>query len=95
MDKFEPNDRHFESPGTRKIYTGLGGKVNASSTKIPWTKLLDQVRNEVNSTPHSITKHPPAYVLFGLLPYQSPIDQNNYYEPVDEARELALQRKID
>ncbi|GFU80623.1 transposon Ty3-G Gag-Pol polyprotein [Trichonephila clavipes] len=29
------------------------------------------------------------------LPYQSPIDQNNYYEAVDEARELALQRTID
>ncbi|GFU10462.1 transposon Tf2-8 polyprotein [Trichonephila clavipes] len=69
--------------------------LNASSTKIPWTKLLDQVCNEYNSTPHSITKYPPAYLLFGLLPYQSPIDQNNYYEPVDEARELALQRTID
>ncbi|GFX88677.1 putative transposable element [Trichonephila clavipes] len=59
------------------------------------TKLLDQVCNEYNSTPHSINKYPPAYLLFGLLPYQSPIDQNNYYEPVDEAREFALQRTID
>ncbi|GFU28618.1 integrase catalytic domain-containing protein [Trichonephila clavipes] len=33
-------------------------------------------------------------LLFVLLPYQSPIDQNNYYEPVHEARELALQRTI-
>ncbi|GFW56719.1 transposon Tf2-6 polyprotein [Trichonephila clavipes] len=70
-------------------------KANTSSTKIPWTKLLDQVCNEYNSTPHSITKYPPAYLLFGLLPYQSPIDQNNYYEPVDEARELALKKTID
>ncbi|GFU48285.1 transposable element Tcb2 transposase [Trichonephila clavipes] len=77
------------------LVTRLKCKVNASSTKIPWTKLLDQVCNEYNSTPHSITKYPPAYLLFGLLPYQSPIDQNNYYEPVDEARELALQRTID
>ncbi|GFX07722.1 hypothetical protein TNCV_4159911 [Trichonephila clavipes] len=45
---------------------------------------------------HTLTKYPPAYLLLGLLPYQSPIiDQNNYYEPVDEARELALQRTID
>ncbi|GFT57403.1 retrovirus-related Pol polyprotein from transposon 17.6 [Trichonephila clavipes] len=74
----------------QSLVTRLKCKVNASSTKIPWTKLLDQVCNEYNSTPHTITKYPPAYLLFGLLPYQSPIDQNNYYEPVDEARELAL-----
>ncbi|GFU03876.1 transposon Tf2-6 polyprotein [Trichonephila clavipes] len=79
----------------QSLVTRLKCKVNASSTKIPWTKLLDQVCNEYNSTPHSITKYPPGYLLFGLLPYQSPIDQNNYYEPVDEARELALQRTID
>ncbi|GFY07557.1 hypothetical protein TNCV_3650641 [Trichonephila clavipes] len=79
----------------QSLVTRLKCKVNASSTKIPWTKLLDQVCNEYNSTPHSITKYPPAYLLFGLLPYQSPIDQNNYYEPVDEARELALKRTID
>ncbi|GFY23185.1 transposable element Tcb2 transposase [Trichonephila clavipes] len=79
----------------QSLVTRLKCKVNASSTKIPWTKLLDQVCNEYDSTPHSITKYPPAYLLFGPLPYQSPIDQNNYYEPVDEACELALQRKID
>ncbi|GFW70299.1 transposon Ty3-G Gag-Pol polyprotein [Trichonephila clavipes] len=78
----------------QSLVTRLKCKVNASSTKIPWTKLLDQVCKEYNSTPHSITKYPPAYLLFGLLPYQSPIDQNNYYEPVDGARcELALQRE--
>ncbi|GFT37287.1 retrovirus-related Pol polyprotein from transposon 17.6 [Trichonephila clavipes] len=76
----------------QSLVTRLKCKVNASSTKIPWTKLLDQVSNEYNSTPHSITKYPPAYLLFGPLPCQSPIDQNNYDEPVDEARELALQR---
>ncbi|GFX07706.1 integrase catalytic domain-containing protein [Trichonephila clavipes] len=59
------------------------------------TKLLDQVCSEYNSTPHSITKYPPACLLFGLLPYQSPIDLNNYYEPVDEACELPLQRTIN
>ncbi|GFX31534.1 retrovirus-related Pol polyprotein from transposon 17.6 [Trichonephila clavipes] len=79
----------------QSLVTRLKCKENASSTKIPFTKLLEQVYNEFNSTPHSITKYPPAYLLFGLLPYQSPIDQNNYYEPVDEARELTLQRTID
>ncbi|GFT75415.1 retrovirus-related Pol polyprotein from transposon 17.6 [Trichonephila clavipes] len=75
------------------LVTRLKCKVNASSTKVPWTKLLDQVCNEYNSTQHSITKYPPAYLLFGLLPYQSPLDQNNCYEPVDEAHELTLQRE--
>ncbi|GFY34960.1 retrovirus-related Pol polyprotein from transposon 17.6 [Trichonephila clavipes] len=79
----------------QSLVTRLKCKVNTSSTKILWTELLDQVCNENNTTPHSITKYPPAYLLFGLLPYQSPIDQNNYYEPVDEAHELALQRTID
>ncbi|GFV67356.1 retrovirus-related Pol polyprotein from transposon 17.6 [Trichonephila clavipes] len=74
----------------QSLVTRLKCKVNASSTKIPWAKLLDQVCNECNSTPHSIIKYPPAYLLFGLLPYHSPIDQNNYYEPVDEARESTL-----
>ncbi|GFX33586.1 retrovirus-related Pol polyprotein from transposon opus [Trichonephila clavipes] len=79
----------------QSLVTRLKCKVNASSTKIPWTKLLDQVCNEYNSTPHSITKYPSAYLLFGLLPYQSPIDQNNYYEPDDEARGMASQRTVD
>ncbi|GFW42747.1 transposon Tf2-11 polyprotein [Trichonephila clavipes] len=90
LKKNGKNERVNESFVTR-----LKCKVNASSTKIPWTKLLDQVCNEYNSTPHSITKYPPANLLFGLLPYQSHIDQNTYYEPVDEAREMALQRTID
>ncbi|GFX47423.1 transposon Tf2-6 polyprotein [Trichonephila clavipes] len=80
---------------SQSLVTRLKCKVNDSSTKIPWTKRLDQVCNEYNSTPHSIAKYPPAYLLFFLLPYQSPIDQNNYYEPVYEARELALQRTMD
>ncbi|GFW54918.1 transposon Ty3-G Gag-Pol polyprotein [Trichonephila clavipes] len=74
----------------QSLVTKLKCKVNASSTKIPWTKLPSQL-----CTLHSISKHPPAYLLFGLLPYQSPIDQNNYNETVDEALELVLQRTID
>ncbi|GBM79909.1 hypothetical protein AVEN_173893-1 [Araneus ventricosus] len=70
-------------------------KINSSSTKVPWTKLLNGVSNEYNLTPHSITKYPPAYLLLGTLPYDSPIGQNSYYEPVNEARNLALQRTID
>ncbi|GBO34077.1 Transposon Ty3-G Gag-Pol polyprotein [Araneus ventricosus] len=79
----------------QSLVTRLKCKVNSTSTKVPWTKLLESVTNEYNLTPHSITKYPPAYLLLGTLPYDSPIGQNSYYEPVNEARNLALQRTID
>ncbi|GBO26269.1 hypothetical protein AVEN_238822-1 [Araneus ventricosus] len=79
----------------QSLVTRLKCKVNSTSTKAPWTKLLESVTNEYNLTPHSITKYPPAYLLLGTLPYDSPIGQNSYYEPVNEARNLALQRTID
>ncbi|GBO11320.1 hypothetical protein AVEN_228542-1 [Araneus ventricosus] len=79
----------------QSLVTRLKCKVNSTSTKVPWTKLLESVTNEYNLTPHSITKYLPAYLLLGTLPYDSPIGQNSYYEPVNEARNLALQRTID
>ncbi|GBO38356.1 Transposon Tf2-6 polyprotein [Araneus ventricosus] len=79
----------------QSLVTRLKCKVNSTSTKVPWTKLLESVTNEYNLTPYSITKYPPAYLLLGTLPYDSPIGQNSYYEPVNEARNLALQRTID
>ncbi|GBN83835.1 Retrovirus-related Pol polyprotein from transposon 17.6 [Araneus ventricosus] len=79
----------------QSLVTRLKCKVNSTSTKVPWTKLLESVTNEYNLTPHSITKYPPAYLVLGTLPYDSPIGQNSYYEPVNEARNLALQRTID
>ncbi|GBO21259.1 Transposon Ty3-G Gag-Pol polyprotein [Araneus ventricosus] len=79
----------------QSLVTRLKCKVHSTSTKVPWTKLLESVTNEYNLTPHSITKYPPAYLLLGTLPYDSPIGQNSYYEPVNEARNLALQRTID
>ncbi|GBO27396.1 Transposon Tf2-9 polyprotein [Araneus ventricosus] len=73
----------------QSLVTRLKCKVNSTSTKVPWTKLLESFTNEYNLTPHSITKYPPAYLLLGTLPYDSPIGQNSYYEPVNEARNLA------
>ncbi|GFX91504.1 transposon Tf2-11 polyprotein [Trichonephila clavipes] len=73
----------------QSIVTKLRCKVNSSPTKIPWTKLLEQVINEYNLTPHSVTKFPPAYLLFGTLPYTPPLAQNQVYPPVEEARRLA------
>ncbi|GFS61133.1 transposon Tf2-9 polyprotein [Trichonephila clavipes] len=72
----------------QSIVTKLRYNVN-SSTKIPWTKFLEQVINEYNLTPHSVTKFPPAYLLFGTLPYTPPLAQNQVHPPVEEARRLA------
>ncbi|GFV88482.1 retrovirus-related Pol polyprotein from transposon 17.6 [Trichonephila clavipes] len=47
-------------------------KVN-STTKTPWTKLLEQVRYGYNNSPHDVTGFPPAYLMLGTLPYDSPL----------------------
>ncbi|GFS60362.1 transposon Tf2-6 polyprotein [Trichonephila clavipes] len=73
----------------QSIVTKLRCKVNSSPTKIPCTKFLEQVINEYNLTPHSVTKFPPVYLLFGTLPYTPPLAQNQVYPPVEEARRLS------
>ncbi|GFX83025.1 transposon Tf2-8 polyprotein [Trichonephila clavipes] len=73
----------------QSIVTKLRCKVNSSPTKI-----LEQVINEYNLTPHSVTKFPPAYLLFGTLPYTPPLAQNQVYPPVEEARKLAKENTI-
>ncbi|GFU31052.1 transposon Ty3-I Gag-Pol polyprotein [Trichonephila clavipes] len=69
-------------------------KVNSSPAKIPCTKFLEQVINEYNLTPHSVTKFPPAYLLFGTLPYTPSLAQNQVYPPFEEARRLAKENTI-
>lgn len=76
------------------IVTRLKCKVNSSSTKIPWTKLLEEVLNQYNDTPHSVTQFNPSYLLLGKLPYDPPLPNNSYYPHVDEARKLAKERTI-
>ncbi|GFY10004.1 transposon Ty3-G Gag-Pol polyprotein [Trichonephila clavipes] len=78
----------------QSIVTKLRCKVNSSPTKIPWTKFLEQVINEYNLTPHSVTKFPPACLLFGTLPYTPPLAQNQVYSPVEEARRFAKENTI-
>ncbi|GFV07544.1 transposon Tf2-11 polyprotein [Trichonephila clavipes] len=56
--------------------------------------LHEQVINEYNLTPHSVTKFPPAYLLFGALPYTPPLAQNQVYPPVEEARKLAKENTL-
>lgn len=73
----------------QSIVTRLKCKVNASSDKIPWTRHLEKVTLEYNNTPHSITSFPPAYLMYGTLPFDSPIGKE-LYPPLDKAREIAM-----
>ncbi|GFV57471.1 transposon Ty3-I Gag-Pol polyprotein [Trichonephila clavipes] len=41
-----------------------------------------------------LTKFPPAYLLFGTLPYTPPLAQNQVYPPVEAARKLAKENTI-
>ncbi|GBO17388.1 Transposon Tf2-8 polyprotein [Araneus ventricosus] len=47
--------------------TKLKCKVHSYPSKTHWIKLLEQVIDEYNLTPDSITKFPLAYLLFGIL----------------------------
>ena len=70
------------------IITRLKCKINESSSKTPWPKLLKEVVQEYNLTPHSVTKFPPAYLLNGTVPYENPLNEN-VYPPIEEARKIA------
>ncbi|UYV72955.1 hypothetical protein LAZ67_10001263, partial [Cordylochernes scorpioides] len=81
---------------------GLSERLNATITgklkllrlqqpKTAWTKLLPQVLQAYNHTPHSVTGFPPSYLLLGSLPLQLSEHVQNYPK-IDDARELAYQR---
>ncbi|GFT05549.1 transposon Tf2-8 polyprotein [Trichonephila clavipes] len=70
-------------------------KIN-STTKTPWTKLLEQVTYGYNNLPHDVTGFPPAYLMFGTLPYDSPLPNQVKlnYPPIQQARQIAVNRTI-
>ncbi|UYV83934.1 hypothetical protein LAZ67_X000633 [Cordylochernes scorpioides] len=81
---------------------GLSERLNATITgklkllrlqqpKTAWTKLLPQVLQSYNNTPHSVTGFPPSYLLLGSFPLQLSEHVQNYPK-IDDARELAYQR---
>ncbi|XP_054721298.1 uncharacterized protein LOC129231077 [Uloborus diversus] len=73
------------------IVTRLKCKVNETSKKVPWPKLLEQVTQEYNLTPHSVTKFPPSYLMYGIVPFENPVKED-IYPPVEQARKLAVER---
>ncbi|UYV81274.1 hypothetical protein LAZ67_20000621 [Cordylochernes scorpioides] len=81
---------------------GLSERLNATITgklkllrlqqpKTAWTKLLPQVLQAYNHTPHSVTGFPPSYLLLGSFPLQLSEHVQNYPK-IDDARELTYQR---
>jgi hypothetical protein len=88
------NGKNERCNGT--IVAKLRCKVNSYSKKIPWTKILEEVTFEYNNQPHSVTGFPPAYLMFGTLPYKSPLPNrvSLNYPSVDRARQIAVQRTI-
>ncbi|OTF70466.1 hypothetical protein BLA29_000942, partial [Euroglyphus maynei] len=55
-----------------------------------WTKIAEDVIHEYNNTPHESTGFSPAFLLYGVLPYeQFRMDQDI---TIDEARRIAFQR---
>ncbi|UYV83426.1 hypothetical protein LAZ67_23000969 [Cordylochernes scorpioides] len=81
---------------------GLSERLNATITgklkllrlqqpKTAWTKLLPQVLQDYNNTPHSVTGFTPSYLLLGSFPLQLSEHVQNYPK-IDDAREMAYQR---
>ncbi|GFU61760.1 retrovirus-related Pol polyprotein from transposon 17.6 [Trichonephila clavipes] len=58
--------------------------------------IKEQVTYEYNNSPHDVTGFPPAYLMFGTLPYDSPLPNqvklNN--PPIQQARQIAVNRTI-
>lgn len=76
----------------QSLITRLRCKFNSlENNNISWPRLITQVTEEYNHTPHQITKFPPLYLMYGTLPYESPMDYN-VYPSVEESRKIAEQR---
>ncbi|GFY22027.1 hypothetical protein TNCV_3296711 [Trichonephila clavipes] len=50
----------------------------------------EQVTYEYNNSPHDVTGFPPAYLIFGTLPYDSPLPNQVKlnYPPIQQARQI-------
>ncbi|GFV74602.1 hypothetical protein TNCV_5130441 [Trichonephila clavipes] len=59
-------------------------------------KQTKQVTYEYNNSPHDVTGFPPAYLMFGTLPYDSPLPKQVKlnYPPIQQARQIAVNRTI-
>lgn len=76
------------------LITRLKCKLNSHPGNVSWTKLLREVTEEYNNTPHNVTKFSPAYLMLGKFPHKNLIDNQEIYPPIEEARKIARERTI-
>ncbi|GFU81073.1 retrovirus-related Pol polyprotein from transposon 17.6 [Trichonephila clavipes] len=69
-------------------------KKNLFKIVVPFSLRRKILQNAHEQFGHPVTKFPPAYLLFGTLPYTPPLAQNQVYPPVEEARKLAKEITI-
>ena len=70
------------------IITRLRCKLNENNQNICWPKLLLNVNEEYNNTPHSVTQFSPKYLLYGIKPFENLI--NGSEVSLEKAREIAF-----
>ncbi|UYV81339.1 hypothetical protein LAZ67_20000830 [Cordylochernes scorpioides] len=62
--------------------------LHLENPKIAWTKLVTHVTTVYNNTPHSVTRFPPIYLMFGTLPPEL-TEHLTLYPELDAARRIA------
>lgn len=73
------------------IVTRLKCKINDEPQKC-WTKLLSEVIDEYNRTPHEVTGYAPSFLMYGIPSYPTILEQRE--ETVEEARKAAVNNSI-
>ncbi|UYV72365.1 hypothetical protein LAZ67_9002785 [Cordylochernes scorpioides] len=71
--------------------TGKLRLLHLENPKIAWTKLVTRVTTVYNNTPHSVTRFPPIYLMFGTLPPEF-TEHLTPYRELDAARRIAHKR---
>jgi len=71
------------------IVTRLRCRLNDNNHNICWPKLLTQVTDEYNKTPHSVTQFSPQFLLFGIKPFET--FNNGSDITIDKARKIAFE----
>ena len=72
------------------IVNRLRCKISERPT-VPWPKLLNEVVQEYNNTPHEVTGYAPVYLLFGTPPYTELFKS---HESLIESRKKAVQNSL-
>ncbi|RWS18092.1 Retrotransposable element Tf2 protein type 3-like protein, partial [Leptotrombidium deliense] len=72
------------------LVTRLRCKINEQCRNVCWPKLLIDVTEEYNNSPHSVTTLSPKYLMFRIEPFAPITDK--YYPEMKEARRIAFEK---